>query len=419
MTTTTIALPADKVSYQDLYERWEQSNWSATALDLSTDRDQWQHTFSDLERRAALWLYSLLFHGEDSVADNLSPYIDAAPHEEQKYFLATQQVDEARHAVLFARFMREVAGEGGDTGSSLSATWPQLTWGFRKVFARLDQMADELRRDRSRPKLAQAIALYHLVIEASLAQPGQHLIEQSLTKRDLLPGFREGIGNVSKDEQRHIAFGVKMIADLSREDADCLPAIEELFREVLPFTAAVLVPPDWDERYVTAFGFTLEEIFAFGAEALEARLRAAGLEPKAMRVGLPFDVPPEERARRGLAMLRAGYLGAPNGAVKPDPQATEFMFDGLRRQFNASEAGDMTIQWDFSDAEPWQMRVEHGVARVMPGRAENPDVVLRSRFQDWVDVAAGRADPVRSILRGRIRPRGRIRALVRTPKLFG
>jgi ribonucleotide reductase beta subunit family protein with ferritin-like domain len=416
--TTTTAVPADHISYQDLYKRWEQSNWRATAIDLSTDHEQWHNTFSDFERRAALWMYSLFFHGEDSVADNLSPYIDAAPREEQKYFLATQQVDEARHAVLFARFMREVAGAGSDTASSLSATWPQLTWGFRKVFARLDTMADELRSDRSKPKLAQAITLYHLIIEAGLAQPGQHLIEQSLSKRDLLPGFREGIGNVSKDEQRHIAFGVKMIADLVREDADCLPAIEELLREIFPYTAAVLVPPGWDERYVTAFGFTLEEIYAYGADALDGRLRAAGLEPTAMRVGLPFDVSPEERARRGLTMLRAGYLGAPNGSVKPDPEATEFMFDGLRRQFNASEAGDMTIQWDFKDAEPWQLRVEHGLARVMPGRAENPDVVFRSRLQDWVDVVAGRTDPLRSILTGRIRPRGRIRMLLRTPKLF-
>ena len=49
------------------------------------------------------------------------------------------------------------------------------------MFGRLDKMADELRRDRSKPKLAQAITLYHIVIEASLAQPGQHFIEESLT----------------------------------------------------------------------------------------------------------------------------------------------------------------------------------------------------------------------------------------------
>src|SRR5437763_15255106 len=106
----------------------------------------------------------MFFHGEDAVAETLSPYIDAAPHEEQKYFLATQQADEARHAVLFARFMAEVAHAGGDVASSLEETRPRLTWGFRKVFERLDRMGDELRRDRSRPKLAQAITLYHLVI---------------------------------------------------------------------------------------------------------------------------------------------------------------------------------------------------------------------------------------------------------------
>src|SRR5947209_12964587 len=307
-------IAADQVSYTDLYERWEHGHWRATEIDFTVDREHWANDLTDIDRRSALWTYSLFFHGEDSVADNLSPFIDAAPTEEQKYFLATQQVDEARHAVLFARFMREVAETGTDTGSSLAATAPELTWGFKRVFGRLDQMADELRRDRSKPKLAQAIALHHLVVEASLAQPGQHLIEESLKRRDLLPGFREGIHNVSRDEQRHIAFGVKMIADLIRQDPECEPAIADLLREVLPFTTAVFVPPGWDERYVTSFGFTLEDIFAQGSEAMEGRLRAAGLDPGSVRLGLPFDLPPAERARRGLTLLRAGYLGEPNGA---------------------------------------------------------------------------------------------------------
>src|SRR6185503_8329566 len=122
--------------------------------------------FGDLERRAALWNYAMFLHGEDSVADNLSPYIDAAPREEQKYFLATQQVDEARHAVFFSRFMGDVAGVGaGDVGSRLSAIEPQLTWGFRKVFDRLETMCAELRRKPTIPRLAAAVTLYHVVIE--------------------------------------------------------------------------------------------------------------------------------------------------------------------------------------------------------------------------------------------------------------
>ena len=420
MVVTAIAtsIPADQISYEDLYRRWEQGNWSATAIDFSADRDQWLSSFTELERRATLWTYSMFFHGEDAVADNLSPYIDAAPREEQKYFLATQQVDEARHAVLFARFMREVTGTGADTASSLEATRPELTWGFRKVFGRLDKMADELRTDHSRPKLAQAITLYHLIVEASLAQPGQHLIEESLTRRDLLPGFREGIHNVSRDEQRHIAFGVKMIAELIREDAECIPAIEQLLREIFPYTAAVFVPPGWDERYVTAFGFTLEEIFANGAESIEARLRAAGLDPEQMRVGLPFDVPPAERARRGLALLRAGYLGEPNGGITPDHETTRILFDSLCLQVDVDAANGKTIQWEFSDAEPWHVSVRDRKASAGPGRVEAADLVFRSSFKDWVDVAAGRRDPLRAVLTGKLRPRGSARMLVRAPKLF-
>ena len=411
-------IAADQVSYEDLYARWEQGNWRATEIDFTVDRDHWKNTFTEMARRAALWTYSMFFYGEDAVADNLSPYIDAAPREEQKYFLATQQVDEARHAVLFSRFMREVAETGPDTASSLAATQPQLTWGFRKVFDRLDRMADELRRDRSKPKLAQAVTLYHIIIEASLAQPGQHFIDESLTKRELLPGFRAGIANVAKDEQRHIGFGVKLIADLTREDPECEPAIADLLREILPYTAAVFVPPGWDERYVTLFGFTLEDVYTHGADAIDSRLRAAGLDPSKMRIGLPFDIPPRERADRALTLLRSGYLGAPNGHVKPNAEATAMLFDGLRRQFATSVAPGTTIQWNFTDAEPWHLRIDNGATAASPGRVEAPDLTFRCSFDTWLDLAAGRIDPWRAVATGRMRPTGKLRLLLRAPKLF-
>ena len=89
----------------------------------------------------------------------------------------------------------EVAGVGGDDiGGRLAAIEPQLTWGFRKMFERLETMSDELRRKPSIPNLAAAITLYHVVIEATLAQPGQHFITSYLERRDLLPGLPRGDG---------------------------------------------------------------------------------------------------------------------------------------------------------------------------------------------------------------------------------
>src|SRR5215218_7254265 len=104
----------DQISYEDLYKRWEQGNWKAYDIDFSQDLGGWR-LLTEMQRKSALWTYSMFFYGEDAVTDGLSPYIDAAPKEEQKYFLATQQVDEARHAVFFSRFMHEVCGVDGES----------------------------------------------------------------------------------------------------------------------------------------------------------------------------------------------------------------------------------------------------------------------------------------------------------------
>src|SRR5215204_2089431 len=262
------SIAADPISYDDLYQRWERGNWRASEIDFAEDRRQWNEGFSDLQRKAALWNYALFFWGEDAVADDLAPFIDAAPREEQKYFLATQQADEARHAVFFKRFMQEVAGLGdGSIAGGLKATEPELTWGFRKTFALLDEITGTLRSDRSRVALARAVTMYHVVVEALLAQPGQHFISDYLVKRDLLPGFREGMRLIALDEQRHIGFGVKLLHDLHAEEPAVRDAVADLIREVTPYSLAVFIPPNWDRSYTECFGFTLEEIFTEGARS--------------------------------------------------------------------------------------------------------------------------------------------------------
>jgi ribonucleotide reductase beta subunit family protein with ferritin-like domain len=416
------ASATDAISYDDLYARWERGNWRATEIDFSQDVVDWNEKMTPEQRRSALWLYTLFFHGEDSVTDNLSPYIDAAPLEEQKYFLTTQQVDEARHAVFFHRFMREVAGLGsGSVASTLGATDDQITWGHRKVFGRLDQMADELRADRSKPQLARAITLYHVLVEASLAQPGQHMIESYLEKLDLLPGFREGMRNVALDEQRHIGFGVKVLADLYREDPEQIQdAIVGTLREILPWTAAVAKPPGWDETYMTAFGFTYDDLGEEGARSLEQKLRAIGL-PIDTLPGFPMDMTlsPRERAQNGRIMLEGNYIG-PDRPVARDPETLRVVFDAVARSADARAVpSGTTVQWDFADADPWYVALDNGSTRAEQGRAPDPDVTLRMTLEDFGDIISGRDDARRLMLKRRVRPRGNPRLLLRLPKVFG
>ena len=61
--------------------------------------------------------------------------------------------------------------------------------------------------------------MYHLIVEATLAQPGQHFIEDFFASEETMPGFSEGMANVSRDEQRHIGFGVKILSELLEEGA--------------------------------------------------------------------------------------------------------------------------------------------------------------------------------------------------------
>jgi ribonucleotide reductase beta subunit family protein with ferritin-like domain len=425
-TSSLGSLPADAISYEDLYSRWERGNWCATELDFTEDARQWREDFTEFERTAALWNYCLFFWGEDAVADNLSPYIDAAPREEQKYFLTTQQVDEARHAVFFKRFMQEVCGIGdGSMASGLQAVAPQLTPGFRKIFGRLDRMADELRADHSPAKLAAAVTLYHIVVEAALAQPGQHFICGYLEKRDQLPAFREGMANIAADEQRHIGFGVKLLSDLNREDPVGVPkAVGRILRDVTRYTAQVLMPPGWDERYITVFGATYDEVGVEGLTSMTTKLRSAGLAIESLPGPplLPQGLSPLEISQRGRALAKAGVLGVREGPTLRDEETVALLFDTIRRQVNPNHGlkRPTTFQWEFTDPDipTWHLTVNNGSSSVQPGDAPNPDLRLRLAYQDWVDIVGERLDPMRAVASGRLRPRGNPLALARLGKVF-
>jgi Ribonucleotide reductase, small chain/SCP-2 sterol transfer family len=419
-------LPTDSITYEDLYSRWERGNWSAMELDFTEDARQWQEEFTEFERKAALWNYCLFFWGEDAVADNLSPYIDAAPLEEQKYFLTTQQVDEARHAVFFKRFMQEVCGIGdGSMSSGLQEIKPQLTSGFRKIFDRLDTMADELRADRSRSKLAAAVTLYHVVIEAALAQPGQHFICSYLEERNVLPAFRQGMQNIAADEQRHIGFGVKLLSDLRREDPIGVPkAVAGILRDVTRYTAQVLMPPGWDENYITVFGATYDDVGVEGLTSMTTKLRSAGLPVESLPgpALLPPGLSTLETSQRGRELAQAGIIGVREGPSKRDPETVALLFDSIRRQVNPRHglSRPTTFQWEFTDPDipTWHLTVNNGSSVVEQGEALSPDLRLRVAYQDWVDIIGQRLDPRRAMATGKLRPRGNPLAFGRLGKVF-
>ena len=286
-------------------------------------------------------------------------------------------------------------------------------------------MADELRADRSRSNLAAAVALYHIVIEAALAQPGQHFICSYLEERDQLPAFRQGMENIAADEQRHIGFGVKLLSDLKREDPVVVPkAVARVLRGVTRFTSQVLMPPGWDERYITVFNATFDTVGVEGLTSFTTKLRSAGMPIESLPGPplLPPGLSPLEVSQRGRALAKAGVIGVREGPSDRDRETVALMFDTIRRQVNPNHglAKPTTFQWEFSDPDvpTWHLTVNNGSSVVAEGAAPRPDLRLRLAYQDWVDIVGERLDPRRAIATGRLRPRGNPLALARLTKVF-
>lgn len=405
-----------------LYRLWEENSWSATAIDLSADIQDWRERLSPEQRAAARWNYSLFLHGEEAVARTLAPFITAAYTQEQRLFLTTQIVDEGRHHVFFSRYMREVLGGGHDLSSTLDATRPDLTWGFRKVFGELDRLTGRLRRQPGNRSLyARCIALYHLVVEGTLAYPGQHFMRRYTEERGVLPGLGVGVGHIARDESRHMAFGMRVLSELV-EESGIRRDVLRLLDRVLPWAVAVFVPPDFDESYTRSFGVDLLEVFVFALRSLEIKLARVGIA--ANEVSALLKLGPElsyhEQARRALALLRAGVVPS-GGSVRMSDEALALVFDGVRRvaQARGGQQAPLTIQWEFPDAPPWCLRVWEGEAEVSQERAEQPSLVLRCRVDDWGRIAGQQLDPRWALATRRLRVSGEWSLALRLPALLG
>jgi len=247
------------------------------------------------------------------------------------------------------------------------------------------------------------------------------MIESYLETHAVLPGFRAGMANIAMDEQRHIGFGVKLLADLREMDPEVPHAVSELLREILPATVSVIVPPDWDERYLTSFGTTFVEIVEAGVVSILTKLRAAGMPLEDLPGPPPFPVEgtPRERAERSKRLLQAGYIGEKTGPPSRGPEDVRLLFGSVAAGLDSAAAAEPgAIQWEFDDAEPWHVVVANGSTRAAMGRADSPRLTLTTSFEDFVDVVANRQDPRRLLARGRLRARGDLRWVWKSRRMF-
>ena len=207
--------------------------------------------------------------------------------------------------------------------------------------------------------------------------------------------------------------------------ADPVPAaVAGLLREVTRFTSQVLMPPGWDERYITVFNATFDTVGVEGLTSLTTKLRSAGMPIETLPGPplLPLGLSALEISQRGRALAKAGIIGVREGPSDRDPETLSLMFDTVRRQVSPHHGlrKPTTFQWEFTDPDvpTWHLTVNNGSSEVAEGEAANPDLRLRLSYQDWADIVGERLDPMRAVVTRRLRPRGNPLALAHLAKVF-
>jgi ribonucleoside-diphosphate reductase beta chain len=269
------------LDYRQLYALWERQNWKAHEIDFTVDREQWVMT-PRVAQENTLWSLGSFYVGEERVTADLAPFLLAAPSGEVELFLATQLVDEARHAAFFDRFGAEVMClSEHDLRGRMREVEQLLTGPWREVFD--DGLRDVAMRIKAKPDdldlFVEGIATYHMVVEGFLAVTGQTLIRDYMVEHGLYPGFCEGFGLVERDEHRHVAFGVRFLRDAIDEDPRHRATVERVVLELAPRAAHVFVPPYVDDpREYVSYGYSSQQIYGFAYRTLKRRMKVLGIE---------------------------------------------------------------------------------------------------------------------------------------------
>ena len=191
---------------------------------------------------------------------------------------------------------------------------------------------------------------------------------------------------------------------------------------MLPWSIGVFIPPDFDRAYTESFGFTLEEIYAFGLRSFEAKLGRVGIDPGEIALFTREDRSQtyEERARRLWVLIESGVLGDDRRDPQPSPEALEFVFDGMTNLVDLEVARSLggPIEWRFSDAEPWHLVVTNGHAEAKQGGAGVAALTFETTTSEWAKLAVERTSPIKSVATRKLKLHGSLHAKRKAPKLF-
>ncbi|MGI5530480.1 ferritin-like domain-containing protein [Streptomyces syringium] len=148
----------------------------------------------DMRRHFASWQFSQFLHGEQGAMVCAARIVESVPDLDAKFYSATQTMDEARHAEIYSRFLREKIGMLYPINDNLQSL-----------------LGDTLRDSRwDMPYLGMQVLIEGLALAAF------GMLRDTTDK----PLPRQILTYVMQDEARHVAFGRMALRDYYKELTD-------------------------------------------------------------------------------------------------------------------------------------------------------------------------------------------------------
>ena len=263
---------------QTLYRLWEDAHWSPFDIDLRADAAEWADMTGE-DRSLVMWALASLMVAEERITTKFSGLVGAYGTEEEATFLATQQVDEARHMQFYARFQDEVIADPQTIGTHVERARQQLSPAFSEIFDQALVQAHErlVASPADRGAKVDFVTTYHMVIEGTLGLTAFNFIVRYLERESLLAGFVEGYTKIHHDEQRHIGYGTWFLQQTLRDEPALSDNVRQTLRSLLPAVAQALTPPDRGGTDWGALGASADEIRDFAVAGLSRRLNIIGV----------------------------------------------------------------------------------------------------------------------------------------------
>ncbi|MGF1669371.1 MAG: R2-like ligand-binding oxidase [Balneolaceae bacterium] len=246
--------------------------WNPSNISFEKDCEQWDQ-FTEEEKGILIHLSSLFMAGEEAVTLDLLPLINVVASEqriEEEIYLTSFLWEEAKHTEFFSLFVNKVM--------DIKPDFNKYHKPFYKIifYDKLPSALHRLEVDKSVQSQLRASIIYNMIVEGTLAETGYEAYFKMLEDNDLMPGLREGLKHLKRDESRHIAFGLYFINRLLDENPN-LKSLMESELEILLNDATNIIHEIFDQYDVVPFGLEKEWFLNYAIRQFQARFEKLGL----------------------------------------------------------------------------------------------------------------------------------------------